>query len=61
MNSELPRRIRADVGPIPDSDMLRLVAITRISEEQQITFEEAEVIYDRLLDRIQAALDASRA
>jgi hypothetical protein len=56
---ELPRRIKADVGPMPGPEAMREASIYRISEEQEVSFADAEQIYDRLLDRIHQALNNS--
>lgn len=60
MNSEgLPRRIKVNLEMAPTSEAMREASIYRISQEQEISLEEAEVVYDRLLEKIQRALNNS--
>lgn len=57
MTSELPQRIVVDMHILePRSDIMRMAQIHRISEEQEVSLEEAAVILDRLLDNISKAI-----
>lgn len=62
MNSDgVPvRRIKVDMHVLePNSDIMRMAQIHRISEEQEVSLAEAEIILDNLLDKISKAIKKS--